>query len=44
MDGGKYRVVRYADDFVIFARNKKDIEAIYGILESYLEDRGVEIS
>jgi RNA-directed DNA polymerase len=41
---GKYRVVRYADDFVIFARSKKDIEAIYGILEPYLEDRGLKLA
>jgi len=41
---GKYRVVRYADDFVIFAQNKKDIEAIYGILEPYLEDRGLKLA
>jgi len=41
---GKYRVVRYADDFVIFAQNKRDIEAIYEILEPYLEDRGLKLA
>ncbi|MDR2829460.1 MAG: hypothetical protein LBB45_00190 [Methanobrevibacter sp.] len=25
---GKYRMLRYADDFVIFAKNKEDIKAI----------------
>ena len=44
MTNGKYRVVRYADDFVVFARNKKDIEAVYGILEPYLEDRGLKLA
>ena len=38
---GKYRVVRYADDFLIFARNKEDIEAIPNILQSYLDERGL---
>ena len=33
-------MVRYVDDFVIFAKSKKDIEAIYDILNPYLEDRG----
>jgi len=44
MSSGKYRMVRYADDFVIFAQNKKDIEAVYGILEPYLEDRGLKLA
>ncbi len=38
---GKYRVVRYADDFLIFATNKEDLMAIHGILQPYLEDRGL---
>jgi len=29
---------------VIFARNKKDIEAIYEILEPYLQDRGLKLA
>ena len=41
---GKYRMVRYADDFVIFAQSKEDIEAIYDILNPYLEDRGLELA
>ena len=41
---GKYRVVRYADDFVIFAKSKKDIDAIPDILDSYLEERGLELA
>jgi len=44
MTNGKYRVVRYADDFLIFAQNKEDIEAIYDILNPYLEDRGLELA
>lgn len=38
---GKYRVVRYADDFVIFARTKEDIEKVPKILENYLIERGL---
>ena len=41
---GKYRVVRYADDFVIFAKTKEDIENIPYILEPYLEERGLELA
>lgn len=41
---GKYRVVRYADDFLIFARNKEDIEAIPNILKEYLDRRGLILS
>ena len=37
-------MVRYADDFVIFARNKEDIEGIYGILNIYLEDRNLKLA
>jgi len=40
----KYRMVRYADDFVIFAQNKEDIEALYDILDPYLEERGLELA
>ena len=38
---GKYRVVRYADDFLIFATNGEDLKAIPDILQPYLEDRGL---
>ena len=41
---GKYRVVRYADDFVIFAKTREDIEKIPNILEPYLEERGLELA
>ena len=38
---GKYRVVRYADDFLIFATNEEDIKAVPNILQPYLDDRGL---
>ena len=41
---GKYRMVRYADDFVIFAQSKEDIEEVYDILKPYLEDRGLKLA
>ena len=41
---GNYRMVRYADDFVIFANSKEDIEAIPDILNPYLEKRGLKLA
>lgn len=41
---GDYRVVRYADDFVIFAKTKEDIEKVRSILEPYLSERGLELA
>ena len=38
---GKYRSVRYADDFLIFAQTKEEINDVYNILEPYLEERGL---
>lgn len=38
---GNYRSVRYADDFIIFAQSKEEIEDVYVILEPYLKDRGL---
>lgn len=41
---GKYRVVRYADDFLIFAKNENDIRAIPDIMQPYLEVRGLTLA
>lgn len=41
---GNYRVVRYADDFVIFAQTKEEIEEVRKILKPYLEERGLELA
>ena len=41
---GKYRVTRYADDFVIFARTREDIEKVPKILENYLSERGLVLA
>ena len=41
---GNYRVVRYADDFVIFSQTKDEIEEVKSILEPYLEERGIELA
>ena len=38
---GKYRVTRYADDFIIFAKTKEDIEKVPELLEPYLNERGL---
>ncbi|WP_298523337.1 group II intron reverse transcriptase/maturase [uncultured Methanobrevibacter sp.] len=41
---GNYRVVRYADDFLIFARSKEEIMKVESILEQYFEERGLILS
>lgn len=41
---GNYRVVRYADDFLIFAKSKKDILEAYHILQPYLDERGLTLA
>ena len=41
---GNYRLVRYADDFVIFAQTKEEIEEVKTILEPYLDERGLELA
>ena len=41
---GDYRVVRYADDLVIFAKTKEDILKVRDILEPYLKERGLELA
>ena len=41
---GDYRVVRYADDFVIFAKTKEEINEVRNILEPYLDERGLELA
>lgn len=40
----KYTLVFYADDFVIMCNTQKDAENIHGLLEPYLEKRGLELS
>lgn len=41
---GNYRVIRYADDFVIFAKTKEEIEQVRDLLEPYLLERGLELA
>lgn len=41
---GKYRISRFADDFLIFSQNKEDIKNIPTLLEPYLSDRGLILS
>ena len=40
----KYVMVRYADDFVILCRTRKDAKAIPSILGSYLKQRGLTLA
>ena len=41
---GDYKVVRYADDFIILAKNKKDIMKVYDLLQPYLNQRGLVLA
>ena len=41
---GNYRMSRYADDFLIFAKTKEDIEKVPKLLENYLNERGLILS
>ena len=40
----KYGFIRYADDFLVTAQSKEDIEAIKPILEQWLKERGLELN
>ncbi|ODA43019.1 group II intron reverse transcriptase/maturase [Desulfosporosinus sp. BG] len=40
----KYTLAFYADDFVIMCNTQKDAEDVYGLLEPYLDKRGLELS
>jgi len=37
-------VVRYADDFVVFCESKEDAEAVIGVLNGWLAERGLALS
>lgn len=39
----RYALSKYADDFVVMCRCKKDAEAVYDLLKPYLEERGLEL-
>ena len=40
----KYVVIKYADDFVVLCETLKDAEAVYGLLDDYLEERGLTLA
>ena len=41
---GDYRVVRYADDFLVFAQSKDEIMEAFELLKPYLDERGLILS
>jgi RNA-directed DNA polymerase len=41
---GNRQIVRYADDFVVFCKTKEDAELTVEILESWLQERGLNLS
>jgi RNA-directed DNA polymerase len=44
LDGSRYAVVRYADDFVVLAKSKADAEAAKAIVQDWLHPRGLTLS
>lgn len=44
MKSKKYGFIRYADDFIITAETKEDIEAIIPVIEEFLKERGLTLS
>lgn len=40
----KYVVVRYADDFVVLCRTLEDANAVYDLLDEYLNERGLTLA
>ena len=41
---GKYRLTRFADDFLVYAMTKEEIEKVPMLLEDYLDERGLILS
>ena len=41
---GKYRLFRYADDFLVFVKTKEDIMKVPKQLENYLKEHGLILS
>ena len=39
----KYVVIRYADDFVVLCKTLDDAESLYGLLDDYLNERGLTL-
>ncbi len=40
----RYGIIRYADDFVVTAKSRTDIEAIVPTIEEWLKQRGLELN
>ena len=40
----KYAVIKYADDFVVICETLEDANEVYGLLEDYLNDRGLTLA
>ena len=43
-NNSKYVVVMYADDFVVLCKTLEDAEAVYGLLNDYLQERGLTLA
>lgn len=43
-ESNRYGLARYADDFVVTAETKEDIEAIVPTIEEWLQQRGLELN
>ena len=40
----KYAIIKYADDFIILCKTLEDANDVYGLLEGYLEERGLTLA
>ncbi len=40
----KLGVVRYADDFIVTARDKKSLETVQNLIQAWLSEKGLEFS
>lgn len=43
-NNSKYVVVRYADDFVVLCKSLEDAKVVYGLLDEYLQERGLTLA
>lgn len=43
-NSSKYVVIRYADDFVVLCKTLEDAKEVYGLLEEYLDERGLTLA
>lgn len=43
-NNSKYIVIQYADDFIVLCKTLEDAKAVYGLLDDYLQERGLTLA